>query len=61
MSNTDVRTYAKQKGVFLYSIAEKIGISEGTFIRKLRKELTEQKKAEIREIVDKLSAEKLSN
>lgn len=59
MSNTDVRTYAKQRGIFLYSIAEKLGMSEGTFIRKLRKELTEQEKADIREIVDKLSAEKL--
>lgn len=61
MSNTDVRTYAKQRGIFLYLIAEKLGISEGTFIRKLRKELTEQEKTEIYEIVDKLAAEKLGN
>lgn len=59
MSNADVRTYARQRGIFLYSIAERLGLSEGTFIRKLRNELTEQKKAEIREIVDELSAEKL--
>ena len=38
--NTDIRTTAKQNGVYLYEIAEKLGVSEPTFNRWLRKELS---------------------
>ncbi len=42
--NTEIRTAAKSAGVFLYEIAEKLGVSEPTFNRMLRKELNEPTK-----------------
>lgn len=42
--NSDIRSAAKSAGVFLYEIAEKLGVSEPTFIRWLRKELDEPTK-----------------
>lgn len=55
--NEDIRKYAKINGVPLFKIASMLGISDGNFSRKLRIELSEEKKAEIRAIIDDLSAE----
>lgn len=43
--NNDIRAAAKANGVYLHEIAEKIGVSEPTFIRYLRKELSDSMKA----------------
>ena len=40
--NRDIRARAKENGVYLYEIAEKLSVSEPTFNRWLRKELTEE-------------------
>lgn len=55
MCNADIRAEAKEKGVFLYEIAEKMGISEPTMTRKLRRELSEAQKAEFRNIIVELA------
>ena len=47
MCNVDVRTTAKKSGVFLYELAERLGISEPTMTRLLRKELSDSKKQEL--------------
>lgn len=39
--NAEIRAAAKSAGVFLYEIAEQLGVSEPTFNRYLRKELSE--------------------
>lgn len=57
MCNKDIREYAKKNGVPLWKIAMKLGINDGNFSRKLRVELPETKKAEIKEIIDELAAE----
>ncbi len=56
--NLDIREYAKNKGVPLYVIATKLGINDGNFSRKLRDELSEDKKTEIKAIIDELAAER---
>ncbi len=61
MCNKDIRTAAKQAGVFLYAIADKLGISEPTMTRLLRRELPEDKKAQLKEIIAELAAEKQSD
>ena len=43
--NTDVRQRAKEAGVFQYQIAEAVGVSEYTILRKLRKELPQDEKS----------------
>ena len=42
--NNDIRTKAREDGVYLYEIAEKMNVSEPTFNRWLRKELSENLK-----------------
>lgn len=55
--NTDVRQKAKEAGVFQYQIAEALGVSEYTILRKLRKELPQDEKARIFQIIDRLATE----
>ena len=57
MHNMDIREYAKKHGVLLWQIAGKLGISDGNFSRRLRTELAEDKKTEIKAIIDELAAE----
>lgn len=57
-SNADIRAMAKAKGVMLWQIAEAIGINDGNFSRKLRRELPTAEKAKIMSIIDELSAAK---
>ena len=53
-ANNDIRKKAKENGVALWQIAEKIGINDGNFSRKLRHELPEETKAKIYRIIDEL-------
>lgn len=55
--NLDVRTYAKEKGVYLYEVAEALNISEPTIMRWLRAELTDERKAAIIEAIDRVAAQ----
>ncbi len=57
MFNTDVRAYAKEKGVKLWQIAKVLGISEPTMTRKLRSELPEPEKQTFRRIINELSTQ----
>ena len=58
LNNADLRKSAKDNGVALWQIADKLNISEPTMTRKLRRELPAAEKAKIFEIIDELSAEK---
>lgn len=51
MKNQDIRNEAKREGVKLWQIAEKLGIADGNFSRKLRRELCDEEKAQIRAII----------
>lgn len=57
MCNEDIREYAEKHNVRLWQIANALHINDGNFSRKLRTELTEDKKAEIKAIIDELKAE----
>ena len=61
MSNLDVRRHAKEKGICLWQCAEVMGISEPTMTRKLRKELPDDEKAKLFEIIDRLAEGKEVN
>lgn len=54
-SNKDIRVAAAAAGVFLWQIAEAIGVTDGTFSRKLRRELPDDEKAEILQVIQNLS------
>lgn len=55
--NTDIRTKAKENGVYLYEIAEKLAVSEPTFIRWLRKELSEDLKEKALTAIEQIRQE----
>lgn len=55
MHNKDIRLLAAGAGVKLWEIAVELGITNSTFSRVLRKELTPEKKEEMREIITRLS------
>lgn len=55
MANADVREATKQAGVRLWQIADELGINDGNFSRKLRKELSVEEKAKIYAIITRLS------
>ena len=58
MTNSDIRVMAKKQNVWLWQIAEELGITEFTFSRKLRKELAADEKNRILQIIEKLSKQK---
>lgn len=58
MCNEDVRKYAEKHNVKLWQIARELHINDGNFSRKLRFELSEDKKAEIFRIIDELAGDR---
>ena len=56
-ANNDVRERAHSAGVFLWQIADELGIYDSTLCRMMRKELSDDLKDEIFHIIDKLSNE----
>ena len=57
MTNQDIRNEAKKAGVKLWQIAEKLGMNDGNFSRKLRNELNAEEKSRIRAIIAELKGE----
>lgn len=58
MNNSEVRAIAKEHGVRLWEIADKLGISEPTITRKLRRELPADEKQRILAVIDEIAAAK---
>lgn len=56
--NNDIRTAAKEGGVYLYAVAAELGISEPTLTRWLRFELPQEKKQKILSAIAKLKEKK---
>ena len=57
-ANNDIKIKAKEKGICLWEIAERLNINDGNFSRKLRKELPDSEKAEIFGIIESISQSK---
>ncbi len=55
--NKEIRAAAKSASVFLYEIAEKLGVSEPTFNRKLRKEFDEPTKRNALAAIEEIKRE----
>ena len=58
MKNQRVRAAAKAHGVLLWEIAERIGITDSNFSRKMRRELPESEQTQLISIVDQIAAER---
>ncbi len=55
--NLEIRRKAKESDVKLWEIAAKLGITDGNFSRKLRKELSTEEKEKILNIIDDIRKE----
>ena len=53
--NKRIRREAENKGVFLWEIAEQLGITDSTLSRKLRRELPEEEQTAILKIIKEIS------
>lgn len=57
MSGSEVRSMLKKNGIKQWQVADKIGVSESTFIRWLRHALPEDKEQMILEAIEELTWE----
>ena len=57
MKNQDIRSEAEKARIKLFEIADRLGITDSSFSRKLRKELSPADKQKIREIISDLKGE----
>lgn len=58
IANMEVRTAAKKAGIRLWQVAERLGVSDGNFSRKLRRELPTEDCEKVLSIIRELSQEK---
>ena len=58
VANAEIRKAAKRAGVCLWQIAERVGVNDGNFSRKLRRELPAQERDKILEIINELAVER---
>ena len=58
MKNKDIREAANHAGVCLWQIAERLGINDGNFSRKLRREFTQEEREKIMGIIAELERER---
>ena len=58
MHNQEIRDAAKKSGIRLWQVAEIYGINDGNFSRKLRKELPQEEKQKILDIITHLAQNK---
>ena len=58
MENLKVRQKAKCSGVKLWEIAERVGITDSNFSRKLRRELSEAERDRLLAIIDAIVTER---
>lgn len=54
MKNLDIRNKLKKLHIFQYELAEAMGMSEMTLLKKLRKEFSPEEKQKIYNIIDEL-------
>ena len=58
MKNEKIRTAAKDAGVKLWQIAERVGLTDSNFSRKLRRELPDEERERILRLIDEIAAER---
>ncbi len=58
MTNAEIREAAKAAGVRLWEIAERYGLNDGNFSRKLRRELSDDERERVLSIIDSIAKER---
>ena len=60
-NNAEIRTAAKNAGVYLYQIAAELGVSEPTMTRKMRYKMSENEKSKILSVIEKVCSDRREN
>lgn len=60
MKNEEIRIAAKEADIKLWEVAEKMGMHDSCFSRKLRKELSASEKEKILRVINELHTERLN-
>lgn len=60
-SSKDIRTYASVHGIWLWRVAERVGLSDYRLSRLMRRELSPDFKAKLFEAIDQLAMEDFGN
>lgn len=55
VSNLEIRTAIVQSGIPKFIIAKELGIADTSFSRKLRKEMTNEEKKKVLDVINRLS------
>lgn len=58
MKNKKIREAAAAAGVRLWEIAERYGVNDGNFSRKLRRELPDDEREHVLSIIDEIAKER---
>ena len=58
MAKEEIRQAAKESGVKLWEVADRIGMNDGNFSRKLRHELSTEMKSQIMTAISESAADK---
>lgn len=61
MKNKDIRSEIAERGFKLWQIADKLGMNDGNFSRKLRHELPDDEKRRVLDIIAELERERKYN
>lgn len=56
--NTEIKSTLKEMGVYQYELAEAMGVSEFTLVKRFRKEQSEEEKQKIIEIINAVAKQK---
>lgn len=59
MQNLEIREAVKNGGVYLWQLADRLGVSDATLSRKLRKELSAKEKKRCLQIIEQLTEQRL--
>ena len=54
-ANKEIRTAAFSEGVRLWQVAQELGVTDSTFSRWLRRELSEERKTEVLQAIQRLA------
>lgn len=57
VTNKQIRDAARDAGIRLWQVAERLGINDGNFSRKLRRELPPSEREKVLNIIQELSQE----
>ena len=58
MTNEAIRRRARERGVFLWELAARVGVTDSTFSRKLRSEFSPEERERVLRVIGEIASEK---